>query len=249
MAQAMEGTPFRPDTFSAFLTDVAAARGEKPLQRDDLAGTSLALRLDSLLVQGSGGWLAMLPLRGVADPAAVANAVAAMGESQLVFLDLKAESDRLLGTYLHEALTLSLAGSLVIAVLLSVSLRSPRRILVVLLPLAAAVICTAAILLAVTGRLSIFNLFGLLLAVAVGSNYCLFFERGDADGGPRMLASLVLADLCTVIGFGILSFSAIPVLHGIGLTVAVGACLSLLFGAILGGRRTPSRLHLAATES
>jgi predicted exporter len=48
-----------------------------------------------------------------------------------------------------------------------------------------------------------------------------------------MVASLVIADLCTVIGFGILSFSAIPVLHGIGLTVAIGACLSLLFGAIL----------------
>jgi predicted exporter len=175
--------------------------------------------------------------------------VAAMGEPQLVFLDLKAESDRLLGTYLHEALTLSLAGSLVIVVLLSVSLRSPRRIFVVLLPLAAAVLCTAAIVLVAAGRLSIFNLFGLLLAVAVGSNYCLFFERGDANAGPRMLASLVLADLCTVIGFGILSFSAIPVLHGIGLTVAIGAFLSLLFGAILGARRSPPRLHSAATES
>jgi len=43
----------------------------------------------------------------------------------------------------------------------------------------------------------------------------------------------VIADLCTVVGFGVLSFSAIPVLHGIGLTVAIGACLSLLFGAIL----------------
>jgi predicted exporter len=50
-----------------------------------------------------------------------------------------------------------------------------------------------------------------------------------------MIASLVLADLCTVIGFGILSFSTIPVLHGIGLTVAIGACLSLLFGATLSG--------------
>jgi predicted exporter len=52
----------------------------------------------------------------------------------------------------------------------------------------------------------------------------------------RMVASLVLADLCTVIGFGILAFSTIPVLHGIGLTVAVGACLSLLFGAVLSVR-------------
>jgi predicted exporter len=97
--------------------------------------------------------------------------------------------------------------------------------------------CTAALLLTATGRLSIFNLFGLLLVAAVGSNYCLFFESNVPNGHdqaiPRIIASLVLADLCTVIGFGILSLSAIPVLHGIGLTVAIGACLSLLLGAIL----------------
>jgi predicted exporter len=243
MAQAIDGTPFRPGTFSAFLTDVAAARRQPLLQREDLDGTSLALRLDSLLVQGGGGWLAMLPLRGVWDVPTVAKTVAGFGDRHLVFLDLKAESDRLLGTYLHEALTLSAAGSLVIIVLLSVSLRSPRRTVAVLLPLAAAVICTAAIVLTATGRLSIFNLFGLLLVAAVGSNYCLFFECHSADegvsSGARMIASLVLADVCTVIGFGILSFSAIPVLHGIGLTVAIGACLSLLFGAVLSARCGP----------
>ena len=33
-----------------------------------------------------------------------------------------------------------------------------------------------------------------------------------------------------------LSFSSIPVLHGIGMTVAIGAFLSLVFSAMLGGR-------------
>ncbi len=82
----------------------------------------------------------------------------------------------------------------------------------VLLPLEAAVVCTAGLLLSEAGRLSIFNLFGLLLVVAVGSNYCLFFERAvpEADNltRRRMIASLVIADL-TVIGFGVLAFSAI----------------------------------------
>ena len=187
----------------------------------------------------------MLPLRGVADSRAVAAAIAGVDNKELLFLDLKAESDQLLASYLHEALTLSFAGSAAIVVLLSFSLRSPRRTVAVLVPLAAAVICTAALLLSEAGRLSIFNLFGLLLVAAVGSNYCLFFERDTPDSDPlarrRMVASLVIADLCTVVGFGILSFSAIPVLHGIGLTVAIGACLSLLFGAILSaGRGRPT---------
>jgi predicted exporter len=250
MAQAIDGTPFRPDTFSPFLTDVEAARGQPLLQREDLNGTSLALRVDSLLVQSGDRWLAMLPLRGVANPRAVATAVAGFDMSGLVFLDLKAESDQLLGTYLHEALNLSFAGSVAIVILLSISLRSLRRTLAVVLPLAAAVICTAALLLTLAGRLSIFNLFGLLLVAAVGSNYCLFFERRlpgtDELDQTRMIASLVLADLCTVIGFGILSFSSIPVLRGIGLTVAIGAGLSLVFGAILSPRRRrTSRLDFA----
>ena len=93
----------------------------------------------------------MLPLRGVANDQALATTVAGYDDAGLVFLDLKAESDRLLGTYLHEALTLSLAGIIVIVVLLSISLRSPRRTVAVLLPLAAAVICTAAVLLTARG--------------------------------------------------------------------------------------------------
>jgi predicted exporter len=240
LAQAIEDTPFRPDTFAPFLADVAAARREPLLQRADLNGSSLGLRLDTLLVQTDGRWLAMLPLRDVVNSNAVADAVSDMHDKQLIFIDLKAESDRLLATYLHEALMLSLAGSIAIVVLLSVSLRSLRRTVAVLLPLAAAVVCTAGLLLSEAGRLSIFNLFGLLLVVAVGSNYCLFFERAVPEAEDltrrRMIASLVIADLCTVIGFGVLSFSAIPVLHGIGLTVAIGACLSLLFGAIFSAR-------------
>ncbi len=113
------------------------------LQRADLNGTSLALRLDSVLVPGAHGWVAMLPLHDVSDARALAKTVAGLHDQQLVFLDLKAESDQLLGTYLHEALTLSIAGSLAIAILLCCMLRSIRRAGVVLLPLAGAVICTA----------------------------------------------------------------------------------------------------------
>ena len=235
LAQAIAGTGFRDDTFAPFLADAAAAAKKPLLNRYDLNGTSLALRLDSLLLPESRGWTALLPLRGVMDPEGMAARIARFNEPKLLFLDLKAESNRLLDAYLREALTLSSAGSLVIVALLSFSLREPRRIAAVLLPLAASVFCTAALLLVIGGALSIFNLFGLLLAVAVGSNYCLFFERQDPAHASRerKMASLVLANLCTVIGFGILGFSRFPVLHGIGVTVAIGAFLCLLFGAIL----------------
>jgi predicted exporter len=39
-----------------------------------------------------------------------------------------------------------------------------------------------------------------------------------------------------MIGFGLLAFSKVPVLHAIGLTVGVGAMLALAFSAILSRR-------------
>jgi predicted exporter len=80
----------------------------------------------------------------------------------------------------------------------------------------------------------------LLLIVAVGSNYALFFDRqansGDRSSEGLTLASLVIANAGTVMGFGLLAFSQVPVLVALGATVAPGAVLALLFAAILATR-------------
>jgi predicted exporter len=44
---------------------------------------------------------------------------------------------------------------------------------------------------------------------------------------------LVIANASTVIGFGLLSFSQVPVLVALGSTVAPGALFALLFAAML----------------
>ncbi len=75
----------------------------------------------------------------------------------------------------------------------------------------------------------------MLLVIAIGSNYCLFFDRQRADpaGMPRVLASLLLANGCTVMGFGVLALSHTPVLHDLGMSVAIGTFLSLIFATII----------------
>ena len=237
LLQALAGSNLRDDIFAPFLADVAAAREGALLVREDLEGTSLAVQVDTLLHPRGAGWVVMLPLYGVADGLALARQIDGLNQPGLVFVELRGEADALLASFRNEALTLSAVGGLAIALLLGASLRDGRRLAAVTLPLAAAVVCTAALLLAGGGKLSIFNLFGLLLVVAVGSNYSLFFERDEKDRA-RMVASLMLADLCTVIGFGVLSLSGVPVLRGIGGTVAIGAALSLVFAAVLSPRRT-----------
>jgi predicted exporter len=235
MQQAQSGLPFNADLFEPFLRNVAAAKVQALQDRRNLQGTNLALKLDSLLVKRTQGWAAMLPLRGVSQPEVIAGEIAKLPGQQTVLLDLKRESDRLYQTYLQDAIMLSLLGAIAIVLLLAASLRSARRVVRVLMPLAAAVITVTGLLTLSDHQLTIFHLVGLLLVVAIGSNYALFFDRQGDSGHDRerMLTSLLFANLSTVIGFGLLSFSHAPVLQAIGITVGVGAILSLVFSAIL----------------
>lgn len=236
--QALSGLPFRPNLFDPFLKDVAAAKEVPPLDRASLEGTGLAMRLDSLLVKRANSWTAMLPLRGVSDTGGVTREIGAVREGHVALLDVKRESNALYHTYRREALAYSLLGAGAIVVLLFASLRSPRRVFDVLAPLAAAVIVVTAVLVASGQELSIFHLVGLLLVVAVGSNYSLFFDRQmpSVQDRQRTVVSLLFANMSTIIGFGVLSFSEVPVLNAIGTTVGLGAIMALVFAAILSRR-------------
>ena len=249
LTQAVERLAVQAKLFAPFLVDIATAKARPPLQRSDLANTSFALALDSLLTERGSRWTAILPLATAVKAgvplevpvAAVRRALTAAGQSNALLVDLKAESDNLYGGYLHEAVLLSMGGLIGIIVLLLVALRSPLRVARVVLPLLGAVILVAAVLVVCGHSLTILHLVGLLLIVAVGSNYALFFnpERStepDAQTvegiSPRTLASLVFANLTTVAGFGLLGISQVPVLQAIGVTVGPGAVLALLLSAI-----------------
>ncbi|MDD5366785.1 MAG: MMPL family transporter [Gallionellaceae bacterium] len=239
---AMADLPLRADRLEPFLADVAKARSRRPLTRQDLEGTSLAEGVDALLLPSAGGWTALLPLRtgagSVLDPARVRTALAGSGSAGVNFIDIKGEADRLYQGYLREAILLSLTGLAAIVCLLFVTTRSPVRVFRILAPLVVAVAVVIAGLVLAGRQLTLLHLVGMLLVVAVGSNYALFFDRGAAEGGisPRTLASLLLATSTTVVGFGILAFSSVPVLNAIGATVGPGAILALVFSAILARR-------------
>jgi len=147
-------------------------------------------------------------------------------------VDMKAESDNLYSGYLHEVIRLSLGGLVALVGLLLWVFRSPLRVLRIVAPLAAAVITVTAGLALFGQQLIILHLVGLLLVVAVGSNYALFFDRTDAPISPRTLASMLFANLTTVTGFGVLAFSNLSILQAMGVTVAPGVILALIYAAI-----------------
>lgn len=254
---AITDLPVRIERFEPFFADVASARKQTPLTRESMLGTSLAQGVDAMLVETSRGETArataLLPLRapvatGRIDAGKVRAALASTGLGGVYFVDINHESAQLYTDYLNEAILLSLSGLLAIVALLFAVIRAPGRVLRICLPLAMAVVVVTAGLVLTGHKLIILHLIGMLLIVAVGSNYALFFDRAviksaviksSANGGniaPRTLASLVLATSTTVAGFGILAFSSVPVLNAIGMTVGPGAILALLFSAILARR-------------
>ncbi|MDO8439919.1 MAG: MMPL family transporter [Polaromonas sp.] len=238
LAQAVQGLPVRAPLFAPFLADIETARSKPLLQATDLAQTSMAMAVDALLLQQGRGWTALLPLKapeGVGIHAdRIRAALRTTGLPNVLFVDMKAESDRLYAGYLHEATLLSLGGLLAIVGLLLVVFRSPQRVLRIIAPLAAAVITVTAGLAALGQQLTILHLVGLLLVVAVGSNYALFFDRADPHTpiSPRTLASMLFANLTTVAGFGLLAFSNVAILQAMGVTVAPGVILALVYAAI-----------------
>ncbi|MEK9804459.1 MAG: MMPL family transporter, partial [Curvibacter sp.] len=203
-----------------------------------------ALLHDTLLVERARDVLVLLPLRPAlrADEAApdldrIDAALQAAGLAQATVIDLLAETNALFDSYLHEALLFSGLGCLAILALLLFMLRSLWRTLRVALPLACAVLgVTGALLLAGTA-LTILHLVGLLLVVAIGSNYALFFDSSQRAGSPqeqqRTLISLVTANVTIVGTFGMLALSSVPVLTILGVTVGLGTMLALLFSAVL----------------
>ncbi|HKT72406.1 MAG TPA: MMPL family transporter [Steroidobacteraceae bacterium] len=242
LREALQGLPLQLDRLQPFLHDVETARTGPFLTRSDLQGTTLAAGVDALLLRDGQRWTALLPLRATEgarplDIAMLRSEVARAAPLGALVLDIKSEADSLYSTYLHEAVRLSLIGFVCIVVLLLIALRSVVAMARVMTPLALAVLAVAAGLVQLGHQLTILHVIGMLLIVAVGSNYALFFERTrrESAGGslPLILASLVVANAATVTGFGVLATSSVPVLAALGQTVAPGALLALLFSALL----------------
>lgn len=233
LARALAGLPVAPSQLAPFVRAVAAARAAAPIVRKDLKGTAFAAAVDGLLIHNRNAWEALLPLTPAGAGAIDLTRVrAALAPDHATVLDLKQATNALYSTYLTEAVRLSLTGLAAIALLLLVALRSLKRMLRVMAPLLLAVLTVAAGLIACGERLTLLHLVGLLLIVAVGSNYALFLER--RTGEPALtLASLLLANAATVLGFGTLAFASVPLLRQLGQTVAPGAWLALVFAALL----------------
>ncbi|HET7868393.1 MAG TPA: MMPL family transporter, partial [Burkholderiaceae bacterium] len=245
LEQATVGGPLPAKRLGGFVDDVQAARQQPLLTMAALKGTPLAPVLAAQVVAGDGTrpWRALLSVQvgpEGADLGKLRTALADLPGTQVV--NIGDELAGLYSRYLHEALLQALLGALAVCLLLAAYLRDGRRLLRLAQPIVAAVLIVLAVMSAQGMALGILHLVGLLLTVAIGSNYALFFDqiRSQQDAQPAgtplvldndMLASLALANLTAVVSFCLLAFSSIPALFAVGQLVAPGILLSLLLSA------------------
>ena len=190
-----------------------------------------------------------MPLRGVTDRQKFRELLTPWGEQQITYLDLKEESNRMVSLYRNETLRLLGWGVLSIGLVLLVGLRAPVTVLRVMLPIGSAIVVVAAVLHALGERFSLFHVASFLLVIGLGLDYALFFNRRDgtlAERG-RTVYGLVVCSTTTILVFGVLAFSQIPVLRAIGLTTALGSLACLVFAAFLA--ESPEKPPLLAATS
>ncbi|MBC8119362.1 MAG: hypothetical protein H7X75_07300, partial [Burkholderiaceae bacterium] len=94
----------------------------------------------------------------------------------------------------------------------------------------------------IEGGLTLFHLVALLLAAGVGANYAVFVGMPQDAAAPApdlaesplpVIVSITLAAATTLVAFAALSMSVTPVLHMIGITVAIGGPVALVVSMAL----------------
>ncbi len=249
LAQALQGLPFKQTQFTPFVQAIATAKTMQPVTLEQLQGSALGSKVQSLLfkrdsAENEMAWTAIILLYGVNKVDLITASVPQ--QSNLHYLNFKAATNQLIQDFRAETLRRIQWAALFIFLVLAIGIRKLKRLLTALWPVALAITVTVAILLTMGQSLSLFNLVALLLVFGIGIDYGLFFSRQETDVRMRQRTfhALSVCALSTVCVFGILSFSAVPVLQDIGITVWVGVLLSFVFALLLAqqglNKTTPS---------
>ena len=245
---AAEGMPFRPAAFARFLAAVEESRGLAPLDAAGFAegAPTVSARLSPLISRHGDEVWGIAPANGVADPSALEAAARGLNLPGVLFMDVKLEMERLLADYSLTTLHWALAGAALVLALLAAGLRSVRAGLGIAAPIGGAVLVVLAVLAATGETISLFHLAALLLLAGLAIDYSLFLGlrsgRAPGPGRPPHLSdpdtedgsgAVLTCAIATLLTFGLLALCDTPVLHGIGLTVAIGVAAAFLLACAL----------------
>ncbi len=238
LSRAQTGLPFSAGLFAPFVDAVETARTQWPVDRNVFKGSAVGIKIASLLFEGRGGWTSVAPLRGVIERKQLQTVVAGWNVPAVSYVDLKEESNRLLTDYRDRTFLVAGWGMLAIAAILAIALKSIKILWPVLFPILSALVVVVAVVNASGESLSLFHVATFLLVMGLGLDYALFFNQpgGSESERAHTVYGLLVCATTTILVFGILATSSVPVLHAIGLTAALGSFCCLLFCGIMAAK-------------
>ncbi|MBF0263674.1 MAG: MMPL family transporter [Gammaproteobacteria bacterium] len=184
-------------------------------------------------------WLAIIPLKGVSDK--FKDQWSQQDTSSDVrLLDIKLNAQEMIADYRQQAFYWFFIGLFLIILVLIFSGYKLNNMLALVVPFTGAIVLTISTLVLLGYSLSIFHLVCLLLIVGIGIDYSVFMLNSLPDENAleidvikvRSAFSVIICVFSTLIMFGALSFSDMPVLNAIGLTAFFGALYAFILTII-----------------
>ncbi len=167
--------------------------------------------------------LHIVMLEGVKNIPALIDAAKDIPGVRLI--DPAGDFSALLGKYRWRALSLAALSALLIAPLLLWQYGLKGGFWVILPP-TLAMLLTPALAALLGNSFTFFDAFGLVLVLALGVDYTVFYaETSDARLGVTLLA-VTLSALTTMLSFGLLGLSAMLPVHNFGVTLLIGTILA-----------------------
>ncbi len=220
---ALANLHFKKDFFEPFVNNVEQSKKLAPLEVNNALATPLGKHLQQDLFFKNNEWISIIRLTGVENEPALLAWLATRPDILPYYLNLRKATSSLMSDYQETALFRLLLGSFVISLILF-AVRPGFRAVFILLPVVLAVLLSISIQIMLGTHLTLFHILALLLIVGIGLDYSLFFDRSwtSSEDYQHRLHGIFISASSTLITFGILGFSDIPVLSALGQTVTLG---------------------------
>lgn len=228
LQQAQVGLGFKTDLFAPFLHAIEMSRTLPILELSTIQNTLLGAKTAPLFMQQQHTHYALILLSGVQDRNVLAQHLADL-PTGVRYLDVKVETEDLIAQFRATGLTRAVGGGVLMILILWIGLRSLGQSLTVLTPVLLALAIEVAVLSVLGQRLNLFHLIAMLLVLSLAIDYSLFFNRPQRDKQEyqRTQHAIIVCAASTIMVFGLLGLSTIPVLQALGRTVTLGVCISL----------------------
>lgn len=202
---------------------VAPALSAQSLQPDDLNQTSLGQLVPPVVEQGDY-WYSLVTIAADAPDSRLAELAAGVPGVQL--LNQTDDLSSLLGRYRANVSWVLLVTLVLLTLGLVARYKTSawRMLLPLLLSLLIALgvgaLGVSALSMGTAGGITLFHVMALLLVIGIGLDTAVFYTEGGFNAETWLASSLACGT--SILAFGLLSLSAVPVLHQFGVIILVG---------------------------